>query len=716
MVSGARNVWGISMQRRRRRMVVAGTVAAVVAAAVVGVAAFGPSHRAGAQEDYPVPGDGVFTLAGHGFGHGHGMSQYGARGAARSGLTSAQILSFYYPGTTATGVSASSPIRVRLMAASPFVVQGVAGLVFRNLATGATYSVADTHSRYRVLAASDGMHVDASLDGGVTWIPLTFGGASPFAGPLVFQGPPVIKLYFPDGSARDYEGTLTAVRTGTATVASVNTLGLDKYVNGVLPREMPASWEAAALQAQAVAARTYGVSARSSAPAGQAWDICDTTACQVYGGRRLYSSTGQVTDLQPPSSTAAVTATAGLVRSYNGAPIFAQFSASNGGWMAANPGFPYLVAKSDPYDRISNPYANWTLTLSTAELSGCFPAAGTVYRITILTRDGHGDWGGRIVTVRLSGRAADGTLLQQAISGDDLRRCKSSSGFRSTYATVTSTWVTSAAPVGIHEPNGNLDMFARGPRGEGFFRRYLAGQGWQAWQSGGGVILGGPTVYRRSTGSLVVWARGTTNQLYAAGVKDGQWLGWTPKGGTATSRPYPVQLPDGSVDVFYRGGDGALWYGRWATTGAFLGFHSLGGGLAPGIGPAGAVTGTGRITVLVVGTNNSLYTRSYQGGAWGPYRSIGGVTHSDVAAASPAAGVLDIYLRGDTGTLFTRHAVGATWGGWQDAGGGIAAGPWANVLADGTGRTEVWMTGTDGYMYVRVHTSAGAWGGWQRLP
>ena len=55
------------------------------------------------SESFTVPATGSFTIAGHGFGHGHGMSQYGANGAARKGLTHRQILGFYYPGTPGDG-------------------------------------------------------------------------------------------------------------------------------------------------------------------------------------------------------------------------------------------------------------------------------------------------------------------------------------------------------------------------------------------------------------------------------------------------------------------------------------------------------------------------------------------------------------------------------------------------------------------------------------
>jgi SpoIID/LytB domain protein len=709
---------GVAWMQGRPRRVAAGVTAAAVGVAIVTVATFGPSRRAGAQEDYPAPANGVFTLAGHGFGHGHGMSQYGAKGAALSGLTGSQILAFYYPGTATTGDSATSPIRVRLMgaSASEVPVQGTAGLAVRDAATGTVYPLLDTTRRYRIVADPAGMQVHSSTDNGATWTPLSLDGSTTFAGPLVFQvvdGPSVIRLYFPNGTARDYEGTLTGVRTGTGTLATVNTLGLDKYVAGVLPREMPAYWPAAALRAQSVAARTYGVSARSRASAGAAWDICDTASCQVYGGRRLYSG-GQVIDLQPAAVLTAVAATAGQIRSYNGAPIFAQFSASNGGWTSASPAYPYLVARADPYDAIDNPYANWTVTLSIAELAGCFPAAGTVYRLSILSRDGHGQWGGRIVTARLYGRTAAGAPVQQDISGDDLRRCKSSAGFRSTYATVTSAWTTSAAPAGNRAPNGNIDLFARGPLGDLMYRRYVVGLGWQPWRSLGGVIVGGPTVIRRPTGTLIVSARGANGRLYLGALRsDGQWLGWKLQGGTVTSRPYPVMLPDASLYVFFRGGDGALWYGRWSASMTLLGWGTLGGQLASAGGPAGAATGGGAVTVVAAAADGALSTRSLAAGAWGPWQPIGASSQDDVAAASPAPGVLDVYIRSSTGTLAARRATGTSWGDWEDVGGGLAAGPWADAV-EGTDRTEIWIVGTNGSLYLRRHTSV--WGSWQRLP
>jgi len=68
-----------------------------------------------ADDFVPLPANGVFSITGHGFGHGIGMSQYGAQGAAIAGLSTRQILAFYYPHTTLTTLAASR-IRVRLSA------------------------------------------------------------------------------------------------------------------------------------------------------------------------------------------------------------------------------------------------------------------------------------------------------------------------------------------------------------------------------------------------------------------------------------------------------------------------------------------------------------------------------------------------------------------------------------------------------------------------
>ena len=59
-----------------------------------------------------------------------------------------------------------------------------------------------------------------------------------------------------------------------------------------MPREVPASWPVAAVRAQAIAARSYAEFSRAATGSGSYYDICDTTACQSYGGMAHYDASG----------------------------------------------------------------------------------------------------------------------------------------------------------------------------------------------------------------------------------------------------------------------------------------------------------------------------------------------------------------------------------------------------------------------------------------
>jgi peptidoglycan hydrolase-like amidase len=89
---------------------------------------------------------------------------------------------------------------------------------------------------------------------------------------------------------------------------------------------------------------------------------------------------------------------------------------------------PYLPAREDPYDDWSgNPVHSWSLRLTDDTLERAFPAIGDLRRIVVSRRDGNGDWGGRLVTLRLSGSKGAAT-----VSGDAFR---SALGLRSTWVT-----------------------------------------------------------------------------------------------------------------------------------------------------------------------------------------------------------------------------------------------------------------------------------------
>lgn len=224
-----------------------------------------------------------------------------------------------------------------------------------------------------------------------------------------------------DDTSVDYRGALSGLATGASAtsldfITTVDTLPLESYLRGVVPRESPASWPAQALDAQAVAARTYAASARAR-HATEAFDTCDTTACQVFGGTTHYTASGVATQMEAASSDAAVTATAGVILSYGGGPALTEFSSSDGGWTVAGSA-PYLTAKWDPWDGTApgDTQHSWTAQLPTAAVEAAYPSIGTLQAITVTSRTGNGEWGGRIVGAVLTGSA--GTV---SVSGEQMR-------------------------------------------------------------------------------------------------------------------------------------------------------------------------------------------------------------------------------------------------------------------------------------------------------
>ena len=382
--------------------------------AVALVASAGPAAAADAVVLRPA--DGVFRVEGHGWGHGRGMSQWGAQGAASRGVSAEQIVSTYYPGT-ARAVLPAAPIRVLLSGdeGKDTDVFPAAGLTATDAATGATVRLPAGPSRWRVTVDAAGLHLQART--GATWTPHALGGSTAFAGPVRFGGAEFVRVAYPDGTSRDYRGTVSAVRTSPTALQTVAVLPLEDYLLGVVPRESSASWHPAALQAQAIAARSYSANKRARVAGRGRYDICDTTACQVFGGSAVYTAAGRRTSLEPASTTAAVRATAGVVRTHNGVPIFAEFSSSNGGWSTAGD-FGYLRPARDDWDGIlPSSVHSWRATLAVADLERRFPAVGTLQRLRVTARDGNGEWGGRVRTVVLEGVSRTGAPTRVTTTG-----------------------------------------------------------------------------------------------------------------------------------------------------------------------------------------------------------------------------------------------------------------------------------------------------------
>ena len=359
---------------------------------------------------WPVPTRAVVTVDGRGYGHGHGMSQYGAEGAARRGLTYRQIAEFYYPGTDWGEAGGRVSVLITADTSDDLVVQARPGLTVRDTARADRSALPDNGAdQWRVVTGGDGVtRVQFHTTRWRTWRVLR--GQGEFSA----HGRPVT-LVTPSGT-RAYRGRLRVGVTGSGDRVTVNVLGLDSYLKGVVPLEIPASWTPAAVQAQAVAARTYAAYERRH-PQSSAYQICDTGSCQVYGGY----------DAEYDASNQAVAVTARQVLLSDGSPAFTQFGSSSGGWTAAGSA-PYLPAQRDPYDGWSgNPVHTWSTRVGDRTIERAWPAIGDLRRITVTERDGNGLWGGRVVALRLSGSTGRVT-----VSGDSFR---SALGLRSTWLT-----------------------------------------------------------------------------------------------------------------------------------------------------------------------------------------------------------------------------------------------------------------------------------------
>jgi stage II sporulation protein D len=278
----------------------------------------------------------VFVLTGRGYGHGIGLSQYGAQGYAQHGWSYDDILEHYYTGTVLTGGFPNSSVEVLVAdGAASLVLSSDAGFSLGGEALAAgSYTL--TPKPAQVHVAGPGVSVDLASPA----------HAVSGSRPLVLAG-------------TTYRGTIDVrSKPSGARLAALNTLPLESYLRGVVPEEMPPSWDAEALRAQAGAARTYALATEGhcSWPDNGSTNsvYCATTSDQVYGGKSA----------ETPATNAAVAATAGEAVTSGGQPATTFFFSTSGGKTAAKadewgpPAFPYLVSVADPYDAIS-PHHFW---------------------------------------------------------------------------------------------------------------------------------------------------------------------------------------------------------------------------------------------------------------------------------------------------------------------------------------------------------------------
>ncbi len=370
------------------------------------------------------------------------MSQYGAYAAAVQGRSYAQILNFYYPGTQLA--AAGTPAQIRVLVShdgGQFRVRPEPGLtLWWTRPDGQTLPsllpdrlAGCAVSTWRVVpVGGDDMAVEGySCGGWRTFVPasqLLGTGRASFV-PADTRVAVERRLAGDVASRRAYRGFVrVVVRSGR--LRPVNVVPYEEYLRAVVPSESPAGWPQASLQAQAVAARTYAVRS-ASGRSGSYFDVYDTSASQVYPGAVRYGSSWEVTrTYEHPRTTAAVSATRGVILQYEGQAAWTEFGSSNGGWTAAGD-VPYLRAAPDAWDVAANPPGGtWSNQVTAARLEDRYPTIGRLAEIRVTARSGGGAWGGRVRGLLLVG--SNGT---HEITGEDAVR--TAMGLRSAWFTFT---------------------------------------------------------------------------------------------------------------------------------------------------------------------------------------------------------------------------------------------------------------------------------------
>jgi stage II sporulation protein D len=277
----------------------------------------------------------TWTVRGGGFGHGVGLSAYGAYGYGKNGFGYRQILHHYFRGIRITTMKQAPLVRVLLKS-------GGATIGFRH-ATAACGQTLDPARRYQ-----------AALRGSSVRLLSSSGKVLAGCGPrLHADSAGIIEI---EGVGR-YRGALEAVPSG-AGLNIVNALNVNNYARGSEPAEVPPEWPMATLKAFAVAVRSIAL---STDVGGDGYQLYPDTRTQNYQGVAAESA----------RTDAAVQATRGQVATYAGdVAQTTYFSASGGqtesGFLGAPP-VPYLESVPDPYDYYS-PLHRWTFHFTQAEM------------------------------------------------------------------------------------------------------------------------------------------------------------------------------------------------------------------------------------------------------------------------------------------------------------------------------------------------------------
>ena len=672
-------------RRGRRTLRARWVTAALPLALAAGLVTAPPAMAA---EVYPRPLDGKWTVTGHGNGHGHGMSQYGALGAARAGRTWQQIVSFYYPGTT-TGSIGNTAIRVRVAslgsAIEAYPATGLritwnltASSVLPTTAGGRTVARWRITPNAKVAGTETRFRLEYLPSGSTTWA--FYATASvPKTGAFLNSTSGLVTTR--RGSDQvTYRGQVRGTLIGTAgaeTLVPVVSLPMEDYLRTVVPGEVFASWPQETLRAQSVAARSFAAYHRRFAPLSpDFYDVYDDTRSQVFKPTFINGVSNEAA-----STNSAILATAGMAVLYQGNPAFTQFSASSGGWSSTG-SKPYLVAQRDDWDAVAdNPYHTWTATVAVSSLEARFPSIGTFQKLTINSRNGLGDLGGRVLTATVTGSAGS-----VETTGEALRSTMGvgrSDWFKPAFVSFPSyprdvTGDRRADVLAIESGTGALRVYPT--TGTGLWKTAIRQES-GVWNTYAKVLTAGTwnedaisdVLYTDAAGGLFL-RRGNGNGTFAAGVKIG--AGWQ-----VHNLVVPVGDFNGDklTDLVARRSDGLLFLYSGNGYGGFKPTRQIGAGwnvfdevLSPG-----DFTGDGVSDLLARTADGTLYlypgngsggfqARTVVGSGWNAFTAVTAVGdftgdgRNDVLARR-ADGSLRVYPGNGAGGFLVSKAVGSGW-------------------------------------------------------
>ncbi|MGI8773632.1 MAG: SpoIID/LytB domain-containing protein [Actinomycetota bacterium] len=453
----------------------------------------------------PAKAERVVTITGGGWGHGIGMSQYGAYGRAKNGKSAKRILTKYYSGANIS--TQAMPKRIRVGLLPLYGGSGLSKISFTSSPMGdgagtLRVKVKGTPGKIAEGVEGDAWRAEASPTGGMRLYKngeqVKVDGTGVFGGPnqpLVLKYQKFGTLVSLTGKSPKYAygsiqlGTYSSDSCGGYCARAVLALSMQKYLYGL--GEVPSSWPKAVLKAQAMAGRTYAYSKVKRS--GQNRHPCDcavydSTIDQAYIGDSKRTGSGSYW----AAWKSAVDDTLDKVILHQGEPIQALYSSSSGGHTEDNDkvwggaAIPYLRGVRDGPDRAggANPNFKWKVEMLWGEFSNKLDAAfgtgsvqdfqlvkpfGVSGRVTVVNADNTG--GVRIAGSTKTHRASGWNVRQALGLKDSLFRVDVGqavgSRFVSKYRSLDGAPgdVTSSVyrvPKGVSDPTGWAQDFSRG--------------------------------------------------------------------------------------------------------------------------------------------------------------------------------------------------------------------------------------------------------------